>query len=209
LNGTDLGCAFTVNGDSGAEVFDYYPAISLNMNEIVDVNIGPDFVYYDPKSNCVGVHEVVVVTTNNDADDHDNDDDDDSRIKTGVSDKLSINGEDRNNSNLSKKRSRDDVLTGHVPIAEKTSIVATKVGSVDQPKKESNISSDVSFDLNKCSSVDEVKALGSERLKDIMLSMGVKCGGTLEERANRLFSLKGLRRNEYPTKVRGKNFILG
>ena len=32
------------------------------MNEIVDVNIGPDFVYYDPKSNCVGVYEVVVVT---------------------------------------------------------------------------------------------------------------------------------------------------
>jgi hypothetical protein len=206
LNGTDLGCAFTVNGDSGAEVFDYYPAISLNMNEIVDVNIGPDFVYYDPKSNCVGVYEVVVVTTNNDADDHD---DDDSHIKTGVSDKLSINDEDRNNSNLSKKRSRDDVFTGHVPNAEKMSIVVTKGGSVDQPKKESNVSSDVSFDLNKCSSIDEVKALGSERLKDIMLSMGVKCGGTLEERAHRLFSLKGLQRNEYPTKVRGKNFILG
>jgi hypothetical protein len=87
--------------------------------------------------------------------------------------------------------------------------VVTKGGSVDQPKKESNVSSDASFDLNKCSSVDEVKALGSERLKDIMLSMGVKCGGTLEERANRLFSLKGLQRHEFPTKVRGKNFILG
>lgn len=200
LNGIDLGCAFTV------EVFDYYPAISLNMNEIVDVNIGPDFVYYDPKSNCVGVYEFMVVTTNSDAD---NDDDDDSYIKTGASDKSSINNEERNNSNLSKKRSRDEVLTGHVTNAEMMSIVATKGGSVDQPKKESNVSSDASFDLNKCSSVDEVKALGSERLKDIMLSMGVKCGGTLEERANRLFSLKGLQRHEFPTKVRGKNFILG
>ena len=202
LNGIDLGCAFTV------EVFDYYyPAISLNMNEIVDVNIGPDFVYYDPKSNCVGVYEVVVVTTNSDADN--DDDDDDNYIKTGLSDKSSINNEERNNINLSKKRSRDEVLTGHVTNADKMSIVVTKGGSVDQPKKESNVSSDASFDLNKCSSVDEVKALGSERLKDIMLSMGVKCGGTLEERANRLFSLKGLQRHEFPTKVRGKNFILG
>jgi hypothetical protein len=31
--------------------------------------------------------------------------------------------------------------------------------------------------------------------------------GTLDERATRLFSLKGLRRDEYPKKVRGKNFI--
>ena len=33
-----------------------------------------------------------------------------------------------------------------------------------------------------------------------------ECSGSLEERATRIFSLKGLKRSEYPKKVRGKNF---
>jgi len=85
MNGKDLGMAFAVSNADGA--FRFYPAISLNLNEVVDDNIGPDFV----------------------------------------------------------KPSQ--------PIAKFDS-----------------------FDLNKCCSVDELKVLGPERLKDIMLSMGVKCG---------------------------------
>jgi hypothetical protein len=38
-------------------------------------------------------------------------------------------------------------------------------------------------------------------------SSPLRNSGTLDERAARLFSLKGLRRDQYPTKVRGKNFI--
>lgn len=82
---------------------------------------------------------------------------------------------------------------------------AKKVNDVKPSKP--TVNSDA-FDLNNCSTVDELKDLGPERLKGLMLSMGVKCGGTLDERASRLFSLKGLRRDEYPIKIRGKNFIL-
>merc|ERR1711966_12659 len=64
------------------------------------------------------------------------------------------------------------------------------------------------FDLNACSSVEELHEMSPERFKNTLLSMGVKCGGTPAERATRLFSLKGLRREAYPKKVRGKNFIL-
>ena len=77
---------------------------------------------------------------------------------------------------------------------------------IDDDVKHCDASSD-GFDLDKCSSLEELKDMGSERLKDIMLSMGVKCGGTLDERAMRLFSLRGIRRHEFPHKVRGKNFV--
>ena len=33
--------------------------------------------------------------------------------------------------------------------------------------------------------------LGLDRLKSALMALGLKCGGTLEERANRLFSTKG------------------
>jgi len=39
-------------------------------------------------------------------------------------------------------------------------------------------------------------------------SLSAHSSGTLDDRASRLFSLKGLRRDEYPMKIRGKNFIL-
>ena len=64
------------------------------------------------------------------------------------------------------------------------------------------------FDLDKCESLDEAKQLGMDRLKDILTSMGCKCGGSLDERAARLFSLKGLKRDDYPKKVRAKNFVV-
>jgi len=48
------------------------------------------------------------------------------------------------------------------------------------------------FDLNKFNSVDELESLGLDRLKVELASLGMKCGGTLQQRAERLFSVKGL-----------------
>ena len=62
------------------------------------------------------------------------------------------------------------------------------------------------LDLETIKSLSELKDLGMDRIKDTLLSMGCKGGGSLHERAGRLFSLKGLRREDYPKKVRGKNF---
>lgn len=53
------------------------------------------------------------------------------------------------------------------------------------------------FDLEKYSSVEELEeALGAERLKAVLVSMGLKCGGTARQRAERLMSVKGLSRAE-------------
>lgn len=47
------------------------------------------------------------------------------------------------------------------------------------------------LDLSAFSSWEELASLGLDRLKSALLALGLKCGGTLEERAQRLFATKG------------------
>ncbi|XP_054460858.1 splicing regulator SDE2 [Anoplopoma fimbria] len=47
-------------------------------------------------------------------------------------------------------------------------------------------------DLSSLSSVDQLESLGLDVLKEELMSRGLKCGGTLKERAQRLFSVRGL-----------------
>ncbi len=175
LNGKELGTAFSIEA-TGSDEFGYYPALSLNLGEVVDINVGPDFSH-DVKEGCVGVSD----------------------LSKNISDGISQNEEV--SSKLTpkscddippKKRARDEDDT----TARSQATPANTTTAIE------------TFDLNNCSSVQELLNLGSDRLKSILLSMGVKCGGTVEQRADRLFSLKGLRREDYPQKVRGKNFIL-
>ncbi|KAL6461980.1 hypothetical protein MHYP_G00301250 [Metynnis hypsauchen] len=48
------------------------------------------------------------------------------------------------------------------------------------------------LDLLSVNGVEDLEALGLERLKAELLQRGMKCGGTLQERAARLFSVRGL-----------------
>lgn len=47
------------------------------------------------------------------------------------------------------------------------------------------------LDLSAFSSAEELASLGLDRLKSALMALGIRCGGTLEERAHRLFSTKG------------------
>ncbi|QQP40752.1 Splicing factor 3A subunit 3like [Caligus rogercresseyi] len=47
------------------------------------------------------------------------------------------------------------------------------------------------LDLSAFSSPEELASLGLDRLKSALIALDLKCGGTLEERAKRLFSTKG------------------
>lgn len=49
------------------------------------------------------------------------------------------------------------------------------------------------LDLSAFSSWEELASLGLDRLKLALMALGLKCGGTLEERAQRLFSTKGMK----------------
>ncbi|NXS62878.1 SDE2 regulator, partial [Brachypteracias leptosomus] len=52
------------------------------------------------------------------------------------------------------------------------------------------------IDLLAFSSAAEMEALGLDKLKMELMSLGLKCGGTLKERAARLFSVRGLSRDQ-------------
>jgi len=62
------------------------------------------------------------------------------------------------------------------------------------------------LDLSAFSSVEELASLGLDRLKSALLAINLKCGGTLEQRAERLFSVKGKSTDEIsPTLFAKKN----
>ncbi|VDK35520.1 unnamed protein product [Taenia asiatica] len=60
--------------------------------------------------------------------------------------------------------------------------------------------------LEAASSAIELESFGLEVLKQALSSRGLKCGGTLSERANRLFSVRGLDPSQYPAKILAKPF---
>lgn len=164
LNGVDLGIAFTVPVDEN-DAFHFFPALSLNLDEVVDVNIGPEFAY-NRIDGCVGASQLVMSETTDDVVEDDDDD-----IERGGEGLMTSNG----NENVPlQKRLREDPLVEPSIDDEAVKTTTTKQCDMDKPSK--CIEWDAAFDLNKCNSVDELKALGPDRLKSIMLSMGVKCG---------------------------------
>lgn len=67
------------------------------------------------------------------------------------------------------------------------------------------------MDVEAASSVEQLERLGLDVLKEELMRRGLKCGGTLAERAARLFSVRGLKPDQIdpallakPTKARKK-----
>lgn len=60
------------------------------------------------------------------------------------------------------------------------------------PKEKESALSNIGapLDLSAFTSWEELASLGLDRLKSALMALGLKCGGTLEERAQRLFSTK-------------------
>ncbi|CAE7530320.1 SF3A3 [Symbiodinium microadriaticum] len=58
--------------------------------------------------------------------------------------------------------------------------------------------------LGMFNSKDELEALGLDRLKGAMEALGLKCGGTLSDRADRLWSVRGVKPNDIPDKLKAK-----
>jgi splicing factor 3A subunit 3 len=58
--------------------------------------------------------------------------------------------------------------------------------------------------LGMFNSAQELEALGLERLKSGLEALGLKCGGTLKDRAERLWSVRGKKPHEIPDKLKKK-----
>lgn len=64
--------------------------------------------------------------------------------------------------------------------------------------------SEESLNLDEYSTAADLEQLGLETLKAALMCRGLKCGGTLQQRAERLFSVKGLSQDDIPPSLFAK-----
>jgi hypothetical protein len=83
-------------------------------------------------------------------------------------------------------------------LEHKTADIEESLPSTSVPAKEEPLNFD---DFN---SAAELEVLGLENLKTELQSRGLKCGGTLQERAARLFLLKSTPLDKLPKKLLAK-----
>ena len=60
------------------------------------------------------------------------------------------------------------------------------------------------LDLGPFESAEALEALGLDRLKSALMAAGLKCGGTLRDRAERLLSTRGKDRADWDPKILAK-----
>jgi len=114
----------------------------------------------------------------------------------------------------SKKSEVSDVPAVHGQDAESKK---SELSISDQPVAEEKSTSEevrtkpeiVEIDLDTAPSQEYLESCGLESLKAALLSRGLKCSGTLEDRAQRLWSIKGLAPDQipksyYPKPAKGK-----
>ncbi|GFH55029.1 hypothetical protein CTEN210_11505 [Chaetoceros tenuissimus] len=174
--------SFSVNGENIGKAFDVdtslmlHPAMSLNENEIIEINVGPSFQFC-PK-NYMAVSDIIATKQ-----DTIEKKDDEKKEHVGEEIRTTIQG---------------------IMLPE-TKAKAKKPTPLEQaPATEMKSNEPIILDDYK--DVKELEALGMDRLKEELYRLGLKCGGGLGERAKRLFAIKGLKKEDIPKKLRGKNF---
>ena len=200
-NGKSLGLAFSF--DNTCSIF---PAISLNEGEILDVNIGPNFQFKNNISkDSIHLSDslVTIQTEHNPVSDDDQTKKGQSHTKeeretknhaTALHKKSTLSNNEHTESEEPKKKSDKDFKATH----------GEKVNNEDNSTTLTTITIK---DLDDFPTVDELKKLGLDTLKASLYQLGLKCGGSLEDRAARLFQIKGATSiDDVPLKLRGKNF---
>ncbi|KAL4238347.1 silencing defective protein Sde2 [Mactra antiquata] len=88
-------------------------------------------------------------------------------------------------------------------VSEKSGSSSETVGDISDIKKDneggekSETMEEIKpFNLDEVTCVKDLEILGLDRLKQELMDRGLKCGGTLEDRAERLFSVKGLTKDQ-------------
>lgn len=226
VNGIDFGVAFenVIGGSSsngstkdGNTKRLLFPVLSLNEDEIIGMNIGPSF-HHCP-ANFVGVSDLINKTRRSDDQQHQHQTpssagDESGKGKTQI---LESPPPPRTSSLKEEGSLYTTSMIGGIvlpppPTASQSTISTSSSKNND---KEDNPKDDKTrkggeepIDLDSFTSALHMEFLGMERLKAELFRLGLKCGGSLTERANRLFSIKGVARDQIPKKLRGKNFKL-
>lgn len=183
VNGKDFGHAFDVEKDDSDHLL--HPVLSLNENEIIGMNIGTTFRHCPKEYLAISA---LVVDQKYDA--------------------FSDEREDEMNAKQRDSKSRAVAMIGSVllpsPKEDSSADGGPRVIVTDTTEK--RVRSGEPIDLEKYRAAQELEAVGMDMLKKELFRLGCKCGGSTSERAKRLYSLKGLSRDQIPQQVRGKNF---
>lgn len=175
VNGKDLGVAFHTAIKAA------FPALSCNPSEIVELRLNASELEYCP-NGAVPVGDVVAT--------------EDVSLESLLED-------DNDVEELEEK----PVANGEPPRDdqnEKIGALKSDATAVSPPTPVVAIVVAEPLDLEAYESVDSLEQLGLDRLKGALMAAGLKCGGTLPERAARLFAVRGLKPEDYPAKLRAK-----
>jgi len=107
-----------------------------------------------------------------------------------------------------KNNTRSVTKTTHVPVRFAQSVPTNKEVKQQVPSKTEEKTQNTSktttqtskpelINLSQYSTAKDVEALGMNTLKDGLEDLGLKCGGTLTQRAERLWATKGLTKEQY------------
>jgi hypothetical protein len=171
VNGVSYGTAFefhvppTISGS--AEHF--FPSISLENEESVELNLGGKPFKYSPGKGYAAVWTSVV----------------------GASEESSAHGGD---SEVVVAAQEANNTFAAIPVS--TPAAAPAAAPVDYPA--------IDLDAEDYSSIEALEALGLVHLKQELERRGVKAGGTLQERAQRLLAVRGLRPDQIDPKLLAK-----
>eukprot|EP00878_Enallax_costatus_P015542 GHUV01016279.1.p1 GENE.GHUV01016279.1~~GHUV01016279.1.p1 ORF type:complete len:477 (+),score=184.94 GHUV01016279.1:401-1831(+) len=81
-------------------------------------------------------------------------------------------------------------------------------GIISLPAEAEAVAQQLSSDLETFDSVDELATLGADQLKDKLAALGLKCGGTVQQRAERLYALKGRSLHDLGPKLFAKSKVV-
>ena len=96
------------------------------------------------------------------------------------------------------------------PLVDKATLISAwrsdfdlkwEAGDIPGWKKKTDTSAQA-LRLGIFNSVEELEALGLDRLKEALEALGLKCGGTLKDRASRLWAVRGKKAEDIPQKFK-------
>lgn len=201
--------AATKDEESADSIPIIFPSISCNENEIVELRLYKEQFQYPPSSNVdfIAIGNVRMMTdddgdASNDDENHEVTHDSHSPLPKKL-DRTKTQKPSRCLEQISQQKEVESV--NEVPDNDRSIPDSEHVN--DPPvAQQHNVATLVvePLDLNQYDSFEQLEQLGLDRLKGALMAVGVKCGGTLQERAKRLYSLKGLAPDQYPPKLLAK-----
>ena len=201
LNGEALGVAFnnvTRSNENKNEnkKSTYYPACSLEANQSLRINLGQRSFAFD--SVVTSENGFVPVWESRPREDDDQDQDDDN---------VKDNEED-----VQEKEKEEDIQMNQKQEVKKSVKLIAQSKDVAQIQSVTEMSNKLANQINAIATgkgvtkkkIDEIEMLGMEKLKELLQSKQVKCGGDLKERADRWKVVQHLSDDEIPKQLRVK-----